>query len=121
MEIERYIFQYFVSGQSMLSIDTIVANILWWACISIDTTPRLFPHIHTVYSDLLSNVIFCAAGMPDVHLSGDHHQYGTSAWCIVMSSNTGVWNSVKEGCNVVCLNKAVGIVGAKCVALSAVL
>ena len=38
-----------------------------------------------------------------------------------MSSNTGVWNSVKEGCNVVCLNKAVGIVGAKCVALSAVL
>ena len=33
----------------------------------------------------------------------------------------GAWHSVKEGCNVVFLNKAVGIVGVKCVALSAVL
>ena len=38
-----------------------------------------------------------------------------------MSSNVGAWHSVKEGCNVVCLNKAVGIMGVKCVALSAVL
>ena len=44
-----------------------------------------------------------------------------SAWCIVMSSNVGAWHSMKEGCNVVCLNKAVGIMGVKCVALSAVL
>ena len=38
-----------------------------------------------------------------------------------MSSNVGAWHSMKEGCNVVCLNKAVGIMGVKCVALSAVL
>ena len=40
---------------------------------------------------------------------------------MVMSSNVGSWHSVKEGCNVVCLNKAVGIMGVSCVALSAVL
>ena len=33
----------------------------------------------------------------------------------------GAWHSVKEGCNVVCLNKAVGIMGVECVALAAVL
>ena len=33
----------------------------------------------------------------------------------------GTWHSVKEDCNVVCLNKTVGIMGVKCVALSAVL
>ena len=40
---------------------------------------------------------------------------------MVMSSNVGAWQSLKEGCNVVCLNKAVGIMGVKYVALSAVL
>ena len=40
---------------------------------------------------------------------------------MVMSSNVGAWHSVKEGCNVVCLNKAVGIMGVNCVSLSAVL
>ena len=39
---------------------------------------------------------------------------------MVMSSNVGAWHSVKEGCNVVCLSKTIGIMGVKCVALSAV-
>ena len=32
-----------------------------------------------------------------------------------------IYDSVKEGCNVVCLSKTVGIMEVKCVALSAVL
>ena len=55
------------------------------------------------------------------HLVITTNQYGMSARCMVMSSNVGPWHSVKESCHVVCLNKAVGIMGVKCVALSAVL
>ena len=40
---------------------------------------------------------------------------------MVTSGNVGAWHSVTGGRNVVCLNKAVGIMGVKCVALSAVL
>ena len=40
---------------------------------------------------------------------------------MMMNSNVGAWHRVKGGRNVVCLNKAVGIIGVKCVTLSAVL
>ena len=43
------------------------------------------------------------------------------AWRMVMRRNVCASHSVKGGRIVVCLNKAVGITGVKCAALSAVL